>query len=1331
VKLYLLRCDDKETYKEKVRKEVRHWIKSQTSTGDGKSSANKSQEDHDAFEWLIVHVVLPNTPAASQPKSSKHISLETTDSTDSVNSKSKWSGKNSSTIFDKLRADFSSSSKSSINRVSQVRLLESNDKSTALSPAELEEQWQDLTESLKACILRSFDARVAQYESDIRERDNQRNLPGWNFCTFFVLKEGLAKGFESVGLLDDALAVYDELSLGLDGLVKEQAQHDDHDDSGALLSFSKESKNLLRAALDPEAQSSSQDRSKTAFDLQSILSADRDAFPFDVERKNYRHLILSNDVSALDLRIYLFTREMEILTRQGRGDLLKSPEASKTSANLSVLADLTERGVQFINLAARTLRLELYNAWGGQEGLSTEELHTQRTITGNIVSTWKWRASMQLLGQVLPSLGLDLAYGAGLGSIDAVELSRHLDKPSDRSLKAPNNLHRMSLTPESRSPSRERPQGSNNRWSLIPEDAKSQRIASSQPGADRLGLWVCKLVIMVRHCIEGLEGVRPWISEIKEAALDLSPGDENHIPNGDASGARNVEHTDETSTDTDREWMAGLDSDTLRAAASSKSGFLSLYALLSVLAYRVVVEAKSHATARQVLTDLVEMEYAQTNYTVAARYLSSIFENLPLFEYGPTDGHLLQMYAGCLRHLQKRNEYCRCLVACLQCMSQSRFGPYSLGASATSQFYMHQLFEVAPTVTETTLPLTSLFHISGVSRTISHPEGKDGFSMSLNVRTLSGAVTPPMNEMTVRLASKDGNEPRFVMLKQSEEAPILATDAQILLESRVTTHGWYVPHEVEIRIGNLRLLHHFPSGPEEEHAQVDESLRLGSEVGPVLVYPCLRSLEVRIKPSPTLHLAEPRRLSIQVRSGSNHVNNCKLRLKTGTAGLRLSIHDSKILGCEDGSNTLRTAREGEAQMMILEDLKPESVTEIGLPYTMEVPSEPAVTIRIDVSYETDQGTFTLYDTATVNAILPVAVNVQDIFRSDCTYCRFSIRPSTLVPLHLVHCQLEDNKSYELAVGSVFAEPLTVFPKQPACWTVRLACKQGHVFEIAERMTLALDYQSLDDVMLEVLENDFRSEIAKTPYAFAGKLLVSHLLSWVRTSWTEQDLEVAGLLQEVEIWRMEDMNWPSVLCAFDRKTRLGLEEWLHSWHSDRPALAFSSANTPLRQLRLHVDVPPPPVVISATWKLDALRYHTATIGQPLQAEVVMCLANAREEVEGAFEIEASSESWLIGGRRKGSVKLTSAPTRVRIVLFPQTLGHALLPIITVKCRKRSKSSGDGGDAWTEVTSDVHNPDQGRSILITPDLRSTTVEVFGGMPDAGTARLIASTGRGGVG
>lgn len=91
---------------------------------------------------------------------------------------------------------------------------------------------------MKDGILGSLNQQVIQYDEDTRRFDQQRLLPGWNYCQYFVMKvrplntpvqtyscelkrcpllrsqkmqEGLASIFELMQLFDEALVQYDEL----------------------------------------------------------------------------------------------------------------------------------------------------------------------------------------------------------------------------------------------------------------------------------------------------------------------------------------------------------------------------------------------------------------------------------------------------------------------------------------------------------------------------------------------------------------------------------------------------------------------------------------------------------------------------------------------------------------------------------------------------------------------------------------------------------------------------------------------------------------------------------------------------------------------------------------------------------------------------------------------------------------------------------------------------------------------------------------------------------------------------------------------------------------
>jgi len=372
LKIYFLRCDEKEQYKASKRKLLQDWVKDVTSGSAG--GANTKQENHDACEWLILHVVLPGTVAATQPRFSKRTSGDS-EQLKERSKTSKWPGGGARPILEKLRADFSENGKSGTDRVAQIRLKKGelpSDYEVPIqaiplipvpeTPQEQESAWNDLISKFKAMILSSFDRRVTQYEEDVREKDAQRQMPGWNFCTFFVLKEGLTMAFESVGLLEDALAGYDELALGLENSVRNQNTSNSSGEATSFLEFTAQ----LQERLNLEAVV----RNPSNFDTPPLIQH------LAISSQYYRELIASNNISVFDFRRYIFSRQMTVLLllagiRPSLDGAAKiQATASKTidrgrggNENPQYLLELGHCAMQFITTTARVMKLDINSGY--------------------------------------------------------------------------------------------------------------------------------------------------------------------------------------------------------------------------------------------------------------------------------------------------------------------------------------------------------------------------------------------------------------------------------------------------------------------------------------------------------------------------------------------------------------------------------------------------------------------------------------------------------------------------------------------------------------------------------------------------------------------------------------------------------------------------------------------------------------------------------------------------------------------------------------------------------------------------------------------------------
>ncbi|KAJ7063184.1 trafficking protein particle complex subunit 10 [Mycena amicta] len=232
--IYIVTCDDSdlEGYKNTIKRQVKDW---HTIV-----SPKKNQE------WLVLHVVRPD----ARTPSGNFFQLK-------------------GSVLDKLKSDFNSDKRDRCVQLSWT--------SGYTNPA----VWAEFLNKLKDGILSSFDSAVTQREEEVKRSESQRQMPGWNFCTFFVLKESLAGSFHGVNLFDDALVQYDELEASFYQVLKE--------------------------------------RNLSWFGTLITPATNDDSAPLlSISKKPYRDLILANTISVFDFRIYLLARQCEILASMGR-----------------------------------------------------------------------------------------------------------------------------------------------------------------------------------------------------------------------------------------------------------------------------------------------------------------------------------------------------------------------------------------------------------------------------------------------------------------------------------------------------------------------------------------------------------------------------------------------------------------------------------------------------------------------------------------------------------------------------------------------------------------------------------------------------------------------------------------------------------------------------------------------------------------------------------------------------------------------------------------------------------------------------------------------------
>lgn len=846
LKVFFLRCDDNDTYKNQARRQVREWIKDHTPPTQS-TSKNTSQENHDAYEWMIVHVIVPNTAAATQPRTSGKNS-ESSSGSISEKSGPRWRGGGSSTILEKLRADFNGTSKSAIDRVAQIRIgindvpydmlprvVPAIPGSYNETPQENESAWLDLVSKLKSLILSSFDGRVSQYEEDIREKDAQRSLPGWNFCTFFVLKEGLARGFESVGLVEDALVGYDELAVGLDAIIREQSSTGSSvARGGSFLPFTEDLKRRaeqVRAAmLRDMGAGDAAPESDEPIDLQSTTKTsgtEDDEIPLNSLKKRYRELILANNISIFDFRCYLFARQLSLLLRlanawssqeellaklkeqresslQGVAARLPATQPADDAEVLAVLGEICRRSMAFVASISGIMRddisasLKVSGAVVGEQLAAIDPVMTQ--VVDNIVSSFTFGVAQQILAQTstksLPIPPSTLAPPSSNIGLDGQEPKAAIPEP--KTMMHPARSSSLAL----RSTSREQPPSPGRfpggRRSSVPEQG-----AASSPflkaGLEQLAGHRAELYVLSRSILEQVGKERGWSSGWTEMEDPHTSDGVDAMEDVDLNREHTAGSTDTSTLPKVPPLSHGIENRLLQTAIDNKDDFYRLYETLTDKALRHFTVANHIQSVQSNMADLAILKYHLKDYAAAASYF---YRMTPFYGEGgwaQVELSMLTMYAKCLRELQRKEEYVKVVLKLLTKSAmvekerlQRKFA-FQIGRSGTlspevlpTESYLSDWLEITKSLPhEVHVPLQSFFSHIEVDHTIKYHPEMDSFGLQLRLYyLLSDDIT--IEKARVRIVPLAGELSREIWLEMEAETVFKKGTVKLAVKSNVS-----------------------------------------------------------------------------------------------------------------------------------------------------------------------------------------------------------------------------------------------------------------------------------------------------------------------------------------------------------------------------------------------------------------------------------------------------------------------------------------------------------------------------------------------------------------
>ncbi|KAL9078787.1 MAG: hypothetical protein Q9157_002307 [Trypethelium eluteriae] len=1358
LRIYLLRCDDKEIYKSNARKQLRDWVKEHTPPSHSFSASQ--QENHDAFEWLILHVIVPDTAAANEPRFSSTTSNPNATS-DKSSSSSRWTGKGSSTIYERLKTDFNESGKNAADRIAQVRLSKttappptipstvSSAPSYETSPQEQEQAWDDFIIKMKALILMSFDLRVAQYEEDIREREAQRSLPGWNFCTFFLLKEGLARGFESVGLVDDALVGYDELSVGLDMIIRDQASDAPNNQAASFLKFTEDLNNLVQTT------SSTHEKEQ-----QAMLRLFEQ--PLSPAGKDYRELILSNNISVFDFECYIFSRQMALLLRRSNirrhtakpgmdkrsyseppmSQRLSSQASSPSLAyradeteDLASLVELCARALSFIPAGARLMRGEINEASASGGGK-----HSQSTIE-NLVSSWIYAAAQQVLSESATASLPASVFQEGPDSNSSGKSFSHGKQQDQKGFPS-----RTSSLQSRRSGSVEPPWANTPATSLTVFDStafdggpRSAKEKSAKEKSDtiynlnleQLAAHRAELYLLQRRILEQTGSPYGW--QVGWPAILRAHSDKtvplSEVELDTASEDQSIRHNENL--------------ESLRPPSESEG--LCVQALI---------------TAVQSLDAFRAFETG--DYAMAAAYFQRI---TPLYAedgWSLIEVTMLKTYAQCLKILHRRDEYARVLLNLLakaaameKSRSKSQRKQVYSSPEEASNWLDDEKSNVVGQMTELikfssdlpykiTVSMTKYFDAVRVDPTVHHFHDQDGFEMQIKFRYLFEDDLEA-DTVKLRLVSTAAGQMRELWLQGNPSVRIKKGEQLLWLGTNVSTPGHFNLERLVIEAKKVVFIHEFAPKPAASTTLnlTTSSAQLSAtsiNAPRVLCYPRSGALDVTVALGRFIYIDKTRTIEVTIHTADNQISSLEVRLRAGSAGLRLHTNKAKAIkgdvDIQDKSNigTIKFA-----------DIPVNSTLAIQVPYDVETTLRE-ISIRPEATYTTERGEFVFLGNATISVELPLDVNVFDVFKEQALFSKFTVRAATRIPLQLLSIELEKSSHFVVASPSRSTPPSLVFPRGPASFTYKIVKIASGLSSTPETpLILTIKYRCIDEDILERVQDLFRTELNTSSIADLAPILVPTLRTRMMSGVPDADYERAAMLKTARLGSFEEMGWSEIIAGLPKARREAVSSWLQKWH-DRSTIELKTpvdsdytTSHPPRTIIIAVDVPTIQVLHTASLSLPNLSSPNSTqpplaaVGQALRADLhirhtrhwdrnntlasTANLSHPSDPLDFVYDIHANPDIWLLGGERRAHFSAREGETKTfALMLIPLVPGRHMLPRVEIRVRgqrprgeEKGQQQGSGREGGSSVSCETDYQSQAETVMVIADVKGTTVDL----------------------
>lgn len=847
-----------------------------------------------------------------------------------------------------------------------------------------------------------------------------------------------------------------------------------------------------------------------------------------------------------------------------------------------------------------------------------------------------------------------------------------------------------------------------------------------KPGLVELAAYRAELVMIKRRTLEHLAEKRSWVAGWNSSAtaakeledVDLEDEEEDEEAKEDNDDEEELsDEKDQTSTDKAAEPAPSLLlTPHLTSALTNLSTFLTAFEDLSALAVRLYTTATHSKSAETIMGDIAMLKFQQQDFTAAARFFEYV---LPLYAsdaWSLQEAIVVKNLSECLKRLNRKGDFAQVLLGYLKKIAGRRIEGRrrSQDEEESALGYLNQLVQASADLpNDLDAKMSEFFDNIELGREIALLEDRDGFSYRFSFRhVLDDEVA--LDEVSIKLVRVDDPQ-TDIMVTRKAPLDIETGVVQVELESNATTFGAYYIDKVILKAKKLRFCHDLrpPTIPETSalgivYAPSGDEERSQRERPFVLLYPNVRAFDATVQLAKNVHMEKTKHLEVKLGSGWNDIKEMDLRLKPASAGLRLFLGDAKATGCEK-----RREKEAKPGVLALGGLKADEEATVQIPYSMDNVISRII-IRLEARYSTAAGDFSFTVAVKLPVVLPLDVEVNDLFHQEVLFSTFTVRSTNQCPFAVTSATLKESKAYAVEEPPVSVLPTMVIDNAPVSLIYKIARKASEegAAKVAKKdaaLSLAVTYQSVEELIMTSLTSKFASDLEGSDFKHLRRLLLPVLDERTRQRVLPSEMDTAALLGEAKVPSFADLGWFEIVDTLPLVLQRALNDWLMKWHIENSRVEIdlpTGATDADKCISLAVEVPNVDAAFSVSVSLLepglaglSASEHVVKVGQPMKAELRINYTKAwsaanvhgiqqgeKDEKRNGFflDVQAEPDIWLIGGPKKKYFSLPSTADSasdqvilVPIVLVPLKLGSHPLPQLDVQAAAATDEGNAAG------------------------------------------------------